>query len=87
MVAVSGYDIHVCNVTALGNMRAIPFLTKFDAMFNKRSLSFNYSGARFGKGSSNTGIEGFHKLSNGTTSDLDLRNRFQKHVVPLTKKK
>lgn len=64
---------------------AIPFLLKFDAMFNRRSMKFNYSGERLGM-TSNTGTEGFHKLANGTTRDEELYKRFEKNVIPLAKK-
>jgi hypothetical protein len=64
-------------------VHAIPVLTKFNALFNERSLAFNYSGERLG--GMNAGTEGLQKLVTGSTRDADLRARFIKYVVPLVK--
>jgi hypothetical protein len=61
----------------------IPLLSKFDAMFVKRSLRFNYSAKRLGAGS-NSGLEGLSYLVKGNTTDKDLYARFKKHVLPLS---
>jgi len=62
----------------------LPVLENFDILFKGRSLMRNWDPARLRNGDrcmGDYGVEGFHRMADGSSKDLELAERFEQHIL------